>query len=345
MATVARWRNAWIVTLVTGSALFYAVWREGTVDDCGREITSNAPMALWIAALVVSGSSAVFATIARQVARTGLWASTVVAMWLLVPVGFIYFVAMQIGLPSGCDYGRPVRRHGEVLLPRVRRARGRARTDLDGAMAGYWLRIARGEYASITAFELLRADLLRLGAPDTLLGSCSKAAADERRHAALAAALVTRWSGAVPRFRMRVPARDRPVDLETLAVESLLDGCLNEGAAAVEASLRLERTEDQQTIEMLQVIARDETDHAELGWAIVDWATQAGGTEVRAALDSAAARLPGPRRGIPLPAGADSDALRSLGWIDDDVCRRAHELVVAELTARLTRCDAPRCCT
>ena len=76
-----------------------------------------------------------------------------------------------------------------------RRPDGLHEPALDGASepSAVWLaRAAHLEAASVEAFRRLRADLAAYGAPRRLLRGCSRAAADERRHARLAGAIARR---------------------------------------------------------------------------------------------------------------------------------------------------------
>jgi hypothetical protein len=130
-----------------------------------------------------------------------------------------------------------------------------------------------------------------------------------------------------------LPSPPKP-SLPDLAVESLLDGCLNEGCAAREAELRLETTTlDPEVADVLAMIARDERRHAELGWAIVEWALAVEPEAVTAALHTV--QLPSPRDGFAFPRRCDRARLRAFGWIEPDLCAAAHADVVRDLEARL----------
>jgi hypothetical protein len=60
--------------------------------------------------------------------------------------------------------------------------------------------------------------------------------------------------------------------VKRLALESLVDGCIEEGAAARSAEEAARRTEDPAIREVLLRIAREEARHAELARCIVAWA-------------------------------------------------------------------------
>jgi hypothetical protein len=83
-------------------------------------------------------------------------------------------------------------------------------------------------------------------------------------------------------------AADAPDDLPSLAVESLLDGCLGEAIAADLARAAAARTADPVIGESLRMIAHDEAVHAELAWAVVEFCVERGDAEVSRALAGAA---------------------------------------------------------
>jgi hypothetical protein len=204
--------------------------------------------------------------------------------------------------------GRPVRRHGrEILAPVARRREWRevARPEMRGVprtlrrrLGSAWLREARSEHASIATFANLSVQLLARGAPADLVALAHRAALDEVRHARLCFGLASAYldtevgPGELP---VATPAR---TSIERLAVESLVDGIVGEGCAAVLAARRRRAARDVAVRRVLGVIAREERRHAELAWAVVAWGVSAGGTHVRAALRdawSAHVRRPPPR--------------------------------------------------
>ncbi len=250
-----------------------------------------------------------------------------------------WFLLMQFALGnSGCIYGRPKRdRDGRASLPSTRHRRRVGRSSPSSrSLTRHWLQIARGEYASIGAFVDLEQSLLALGAPDALVAGCRRAQVQERRHAALAADLVERWSGARPRF-VHEASPTITTDLARIAAESYLDGCLNEGAAAAEAAVRRDGVTDQQVRAVLDVIATDEAEHAELAWTIIEWAVAVDAPTTIRALESARARTTPARRGIRRPFWMTTARARTLGWIDPELCRRVHPDIVAAAEARLSK--------
>lgn len=191
------------------------------------------------------------------------------------------------------------------------------RVDLDAdtrqRLAAIWLEAARLEHASIAAFSMLSLRLLALGAPPSLVARTHAAALDEIEHARLAFELATAYAGA-PRGpdAFTDVARAAPAcDLATLAVETLLDGCMNETVAALEAEVAAARCEDPAVAAVLAKIADDEARHAELAFAIVRWCVELDpglGATLRASLATIVLPAPGLRAAHLEPHGVLADA-------------------------------------
>jgi len=136
-----------------------------------------------------------------------------------------------------------------------------------------WLEAAQMEHASIAAFSALSLRLIALGAPADLIARVHAAALDEIRHAQIAFALASAYADAPvePAHFTDVARLATTSTLAELAIETFLDGCIEETAAAVDASLAATKAEDPAVASTLRSIADDETRHAELAWAIVAW--------------------------------------------------------------------------
>jgi hypothetical protein len=163
--------------------------------------------------------------------------------------------------------------------------------ELRDRLADAWQRAARMEHASIASFSALSLRLLALGAPPDLVEDAHVAALDEIRHARLAFELASAYAGA-PLAPVRFDDAARlPLegDLAALAIETLLDGCINETVAAVEADAAGDAAADPAVAGALHEIARDEARHAELAWRIVAWCVRSGGDGLLAALRETAA--------------------------------------------------------
>ncbi|WP_437825739.1 hypothetical protein [Sorangium sp. So ce1153] len=203
--------------------------------------------------------------------------------------------------------GRPLRTaEGVVLPPAIAlgpAAPRPARLDraTRAALAGAWLDSARAECGSIPAFLALARDLAAAGAPASLVGRALAALGDEVRHTARCAAIASSLAGwrLSPALLPPPAARDadRRAALVRMALEAWHDGCLGEGAAAARARRSLAGASDAGVRAALAEIARDEAQHAELGWRVLAYCLAEGGREVREAVGDA---MTGP---APAPPG------------------------------------------
>jgi hypothetical protein len=221
--------------------------------------------------------------------RRSMWAGVlailVASLAWLAGGAVLLLTNVSMGSP-----GRPLRVRGVPVLPRVRRGGRRpddppceARlTDLADdtrrALARAWEGDARYEHASVPAFEHLAHDLEVARAPRALVAWARRAAEEEAGHASLCFGLASSYAGCTvgaspvpfaPPWVRR--AETRSALLERLAVESLIDGCVGEAAAAVGAALGADRAQDPVVKGVLERIAREEDTHAGLAWAILDW--------------------------------------------------------------------------
>jgi hypothetical protein len=136
----------------------------------------------------------------------------------------------------------------------------------------------------VPAFLQLAAELLAHDAPLSLVERALDAACDEVRHASACAAMASRLLGyhvwpTLPELR----SRPTP-SLVRLAVESWLDGCLGEGAAAKRAARDALAAGEGRTRGVWARIAEDESRHAELGWDILGWTVARAGSAARDAI-------------------------------------------------------------
>jgi hypothetical protein len=140
---------------------------------------------------------------------------------------------------------------------------------VSGETLGAWLAAnAHLEAASIDAFEILAAELGAHRAPPALIQAARAATADERHHAdAIGRLAVSR--GAVPPvvYVKRGPVRD----IEAVARENAVEGCVRETHAALLACRQARAATDPAIRSAMAGIARDETRHAALAWAVDGW--------------------------------------------------------------------------
>ena len=146
---------------------------------------------------------------------------------------------------------------------------GRKFDGLEAAPATTTLaRMAWLEAASVHAFRRLARELAAHGAPRDLALAARACARDEIRHARLMTKLATSRGAIVP----PVSAAPAPVrDLESIARENAVEGCVGETFGALQAEWRAAHEPDAEIAEAMRAIAPDELRHAALGWTIAAW--------------------------------------------------------------------------
>jgi hypothetical protein len=156
------------------------------------------------------------------------------------------------------------------------------------ALAAHWEREAAFEHASVASFSRASLTLLAAGAPADLIAETHAAALDEIDHARIGYALASAYAGAA-RGPSPLPLAPAPADtsLATLAVETFVDACAGESAAALALREAAAAAHDPAVIALLSRIAEDEERHAELAWRTVAWALSTGGPAVARALADA----------------------------------------------------------
>jgi len=185
-------------------------------------------------------------------------------------------------------------------------------------MGDYFARSAELEAASVVAFQILEAELALHGAEADLVQRSRAAAEDEIVHARLMQRLAERFGGEVQARSVRVGA---PRDLEAIALENAVEGCVAETWGCLLGMHQALHAEPGLRI-AYQRIAADEARHAQLSWDIAAWA--------ESQLDEAAvARIAAHRaRAVAalaqrLAVGSEpSDAERALGLPDSAARRR-----------------------
>lgn len=148
------------------------------------------------------------------------------------------------------------------------------------------------EAAAVFAFRRLARELRAHGAPARLVRAARRCARDEIRHARIMTALAKKHGAVVPRAP-RAPREIR--DLESIARENGIEGCVSETYGAAVAAWQAESASDPDVARAMRAIAPDELRHAALGWAVQTWIERrldAGArARVRAARDQAAREI------------------------------------------------------
>jgi hypothetical protein len=148
--------------------------------------------------------------------------------------------------------------------------------------------MAHLEAASVHAFRRLASELAALRAPRALVRQAERAARDEVRHARTTAGLA-RKRGAKPAPVVIERGAKKPSLLD-FAIENGVEGCVRESFGALVATRQASRARDPEIAQAMKTIAKDETRHAALSWAIARWVAPRLRAEERARVDAAMER-------------------------------------------------------
>jgi hypothetical protein len=138
--------------------------------------------------------------------------------------------------------------------------------------------MAHLESASVHAFRRLAIELRKHDAPTRLVSAAHRAVADEVRHARIAGR-IARAHGAIPTRVVIAPSQER--SLEAIVVENAEEGCVRETFGALLANWQARAAQSLPIRAAMRQVARDETRHAELAWAIDAWAGRRLGVAAR----------------------------------------------------------------
>lgn len=194
------------------------------------------------------------------------------------------------------------------------------------AIADGWTFAAQQEHASIASFSKFALELLAVGAPPSLLVSAHRAGLDEIEHARMSFKVASLCAGqplGPGPLPISAASITQSLSLQASAVAAALDGCLNETIAALEAGAAADATNHEALKVVLEEIARDEQNHAELAWEYVAWAIATGGRAVRDAIARASSEAMTALEAAQEPAAGD--APKGWGLLDP---RERHQLRV-----------------
>ncbi len=145
-------------------------------------------------------------------------------------------------------------------------------SDLSERLADYWQHAAQMEHASIAAFARFSLQLLSLGAPAQFIEETNRALMDETRHARQCFALSSQYRGeAVGPQALNIEQALSELSAEAILVTTILEGCVGETVATLEAAEAAESCQNLTVREVLVGISQDEGRHAELAWKTVRW--------------------------------------------------------------------------
>lgn len=138
--------------------------------------------------------------------------------------------------------------------------------------AQYFEKIALMEHASIAAFARFSLQLLSLGAPAQFIEETNQALVDETKHARLAFALASRFGGRnLGPGKLAIDGAMHANTPASILTTTILEGCVGETMAALEARAALQVCQDAEVRAVLEEIAGDEERHAALAWKVVKW--------------------------------------------------------------------------
>lgn len=191
------------------------------------------------------------------------------------------------------------------------------------------------EHASIAAFARFSLQLLSLGAPAEFIEQTNQALVDETKHARLAFALASRLGGRrIGPGALQISGALEADTPKAILTTTILEGCVGETMAALEARAALGRCQDEGVREVLAQIAVDEERHAALAWKVVKWMVEER-PELRSVAEAVFAQAVS-RRASAEGRGAGAPAL---GVLSSEELRRVHadalDNVVIPCAARL----------
>jgi hypothetical protein len=266
----------------------------------------------------------------------------------LLTIGGLMFISISASQVQG---GRALRIRGKSVAAPLVISEGWRTPDIGPdiswlspeareALAAAWTSSARSEHASVPAFSRLSLSLVSLGAPAHLVQAALRAALEEIEHARLSFALAEAYGltpvGPGPLVELTSAPAVTVTSRADLVCESLVDGCLLEGAAAAYAQVALARASDPAVCAALAIIARDEGSHSELAWKIACWGYRRADVDLRRRMLGLVRDQRAPSPPVDVPARLSSE-LEAHGWPAAAVWHDLFERTRAEVISRVER--------
>jgi hypothetical protein len=196
-------------------------------------------------------------------------------------------------------------------------------------LGAFLAQIAQLEAASVPAFARLRDELRAHGAPRDLIAGAERARRDEIRHARMMRSLARGHGVEVDEVAIdELPIRD----LEAIAVEDAVEGCVRETYGALVATFQAKQARDPRIAAVMARIAEDETRHAELSWSVLRWALERLDDDARARVSRATSDAAAALR-AELAAPAPTEAIERAGMPSPEVAIALFDRVAPELWA------------
>ncbi len=217
-----------------------------------------------------------------------------------------------------------------------------AGADIDAALRAElvrgWTEQGLMEHASVAAFARFSLQLLGLGAPPQLVARAAEAMQDEIRHAQACFGLARHYSGGdIGPGPLAIAGALEGWDLCSVVLSTLLEGCIGETVAALEAAEALAHCQHPATRAVLERIAVEESRHAELAWQFVAWALATGPEHLKVRVEQAFdAALASGGGGDVSPSTFELELLRR-GILSAGLRAALRERVLAEVIAPCAR--------
>jgi hypothetical protein len=200
--------------------------------------------------------------------------------------------------------------------------------DVAGALvAQVWAVRHSVETGASLRFAALSQGMRAAGAPATLVDLATRASADEIRHAAHCADILRARQAEVPAAETRLlffGPRDLTPE-QRLTYEVVAQSCISETESMATLVTLLDAAEDAHLRTVLQELARDEVQHARLGWAYLSWAKNRFDLSFLSGfLPAMASAASGTDLFQPSPPGADDAGLLRSGVVPKRERRRIY---------------------
>lgn len=193
--------------------------------------------------------------------------------------------------------GRPLFERGETLAAPVSAGRAWLSQDPKGlceeallhpraraALSLTWSYAAQMEHASVASFARATLELMAIGAPPELIAGYQRASIEEIGHAQLCFTLASAYAGTHLQPGPLPSPGPRAQTLLGLALDTFAEGCVEETLAALRAQRALRTCQIPALRNVLEVIAREEADHAALAWSTLGWVMRTADEGVRHAI-------------------------------------------------------------
>jgi hypothetical protein len=205
---------------------------------------------------------------------------------------------------------------------------------LDGSLAGWFVRMAYFEAASVHAFERLALELREHGAPSGLVRDAEAAAVEEARHARIARR-IARHAGAtraaLGATYLRRSRSSAVRSLREVARDNAREGAARETLGTILGAYQVEHACDGQIRAALASVVADELGHAILSQRLHAWAL--GRLSVDDARAVEAERLTALSSLRFDPPNLSHEDLAKLGWPAPAAATRLHRFATEALAA------------